>query len=491
MKKKSLIIGSGIGGIATSIRLAAKGMEVTVFEKSKTPGGKLGLIEIDDYRFDLGPSLFTMPSLVDELFVLAGKDPKDYFQYKKIDLACKYFWQDRAVIHAWSDKKKLSGEIEKKLGVDQNTIENYIDHAIKLHRITSPVFLEKSLHKLKNYFSADLLKAGTYIHQMDIFKTMDQANKKRLKHPKLVQMFNRMATYNGSSPYRAPGILTLISALEYGTGVYFPEGGMYNITLSLYKLAKDLGVEFRFSEEVTTILYEKGKVTGVETGKNSYEADTVISNMDIVPTYRKLLSEMRQPEKILSQERSSSALVFYWGMKNTFPELELHNIFFSNNYPEEFDYLFKRLDINEDPTIYINISSKEKPDDAPKGHENWFVMVNAPRDEGQDWEKIIHRTRNNIIKKISAITGRSIEEDIMAEYILDPHGIESRTSSFKGSLYGSSSNSKFAAFLRHPNFSSKLEGLYFVGGSVHPGGGIPLCLLGAGIVSGLIENQGN
>ncbi|MFW5821378.1 MAG: 1-hydroxycarotenoid 3,4-desaturase CrtD [Bacteroidota bacterium] len=487
MKKKAVVIGSGIGGIATAIRLAVKDMEVTVFEKDKNPGGKLNLIELDGYRFDLGPSLFTMPFFVEELFQLAGKDHRDYFRYKKIDLACKYFWRDGTTIYAWSDKKKLAEEIEKKLGVDPEIIEKYVSHALNLYEKTSPVFLEKSLHKLKNYLSYDFLVAGTYFHQMDIFQTMDEANRKRLKHPKLVQMFNRMATYNGSSPFKAPGILNIISSLEHGTGVYFPEGGMYNITLSLYNLARELGVKFRFSEEVREIKYKDRKVQGVKTSLNEYTADIVISNMDIVPSYRKLLPGVKRPERTLRQERSSSALVFYWGIKNTYPELELHNIFFSNNYKEEFEYLFEGFDIHNDPTIYINISSKESPGDVPEGHENWFVMVNAPHNQNQDWEEIIQRTRKNISSKLSKILNKDIEKDIEAEYILDPREIESKTSSYKGSLYGSSSNSKFAAFLRHPNFSSRLNGLYFVGGSVHPGGGIPLCLLSAKITAGLIN----
>ncbi len=487
MKKNVVIIGSGIGGIATAIRLAAKGMKVAVFEKDEGPGGKLNLIELGKYRFDLGPSLFTMPFFVEELFELAGKDPKKYFTYKRIELACKYYWSDGTILYAWSDKDKLAAEIENKLDIDRKIIKKYVEHAVKLYEKTSPVFLEKSLHKFTNYLSADFFKAGTYFHEMDIFKTMDEANRKRLKHPKLVQLFNRMATYNGSSPFKAPGILNIISSLEHGTGVYFPEGGMYNITLSLYHLAMELGVEFRFSEEVNEILHKNKKVTGVQTSKNEYDADIVISNMDVVPTYRKLLPGIKRPERTLNQERSSSALVFYWGIGNSYPELELHNIFFSDNYREEFEFLFDRLDIHDDPTIYINISSKESPDDVPEGHENWFVMVNAPRNENQDWEEIVQRTRKNIITKLSDILKKDVERDIRAEYILDPREIESKTSSYKGSLYGSSSNSKFAAFLRHPNFSSRLEGLYFVGGSVHPGGGIPLCLQGAKITASLVK----
>jgi len=487
MKNKVLIIGSGIGGIATSIHLAVKGFDVIVFEKDKGPGGKLNLIELENYRFDMGPSLFTMPHFVTDLFELAGKDPGDYFSYHKVDLACKYSWEDGTVIHDWSDKEKLAEEVNSKLGVDKNRVRKYIDHAVKLYETTSPLFLESSLHKLSTYLKPAFLKAGRYMHQMDIFKTMDRANRKRLQHPRLVQMFNRQATYNGSSPYKAPGILNIITSLEHGTGVFFPVGGMYSITLSLVKLAEDLGVEFRYSEGVDKILYENKRVTGVKTHKGEYNADIVVSNADIVPTYRNMLPGLKEPTRILKQERSSSALVFYWGIKKSFPELELHNILFSNDYKTEFDHLFEKYEIFDDPTVYIHISSKECPEDAPKGHENWFVMVNAPQNRGQNWDEIIRITRQNILDKISKTLNTNVSKLIENEYILDPSLIESKTSSYRGSLYGTSSNSKFAAFLRHPNFSAKLKGLYFVGGSVHPGGGIPLCLLSAKITSGMIK----
>jgi phytoene desaturase len=486
LKKKAIIIGAGPGGIAIAIRLAVKGYEVKLFESSEGPGGKLNSFKLGAYRFDFGPSLFTMPELVLELFRLAGKNPGDYFRYKPIQLACRYFFEDGTQIDAFTNKDKFSSEIQSKLDVDKARVNRYIEHSIWIYKIIAPVFLEKTLHKVSAFLSWKTLRAALLSPGMDIFTTMDKANRRRLKHPKLVQIFNRMATYNGSSPYLAPGILNIISGLEHGTGVYFPDGGMYSITTSLVKLAEELGVQFRYSEKVNKILYENGKVTGIETSQGSYPSDIVVSNADIYPTYKNLLPGLKSPEKILNQERSSSALVFYWGIKKSFAQLDQHSIFFSADYREEFEFLFEKQGISADPTIYVNITSKGNPTDAPAGHENWFVMINAPADEGQDWEKIISSTRNNTILKLSRLLKTDISELITEERILDPRGIEALTSSHKGSIYGNSSNSRFAAFLRHPNFSGSLNGLYFVGGSVHPGGGIPLVLQSAKICAGLI-----
>jgi diapolycopene oxygenase len=264
---------------------------------------------------------------------------------------------------------------------------------------------------------------------------------------------------------------------------------MHAISQSMYKLAQELGVKFRFNEKVEEILLEGKKATGVRTTQGSYRSDIVISNMDIVPTYRKLLPKVAAPEKTLRQPRSSSALIFYWGVKKSFPKLHVHNIFFSKDYKKEFSVLFDQKTLPEDMTVYVHISSKLLEEDAPEGCENWFVMVNAPNNQGQDWDELIPVARKNILQKLESMLGESIEPYIEAEDLLEPRTIESKTGSYLGALYGSSSNNKFAAFLRHANFSSKVNGLYFLGGSVHPGGGIPLCMLSAKIVDDLIPRS--
>jgi phytoene dehydrogenase-like protein len=209
--------------------------------------------------------------------------------------------------------------------------------------------------------------------------------------------------------------------------------------------------------------------------------------MDMVNAYKTILKKQKQPKRLLDQPKSSSALIFYWGIKRNFAELDLHNIFFSDNYLEEFDHIFKRGTITSDPTVYVNITSVYKPDDAPEDSMNWFTMINVPNNQGQDWDSLIAEARKNIIHKLNRILKTDVESLIEVEEILDPRTIESKTSSAQGALYGNSSNNKFAAFLRHANFSSSVKNLYFCGGSVHPGGGIPLCLLSAKITTEMIN----
>jgi phytoene desaturase len=314
---------------------------------------------------------------------------------------------------------------------------------------------------------------------------MHEDNAAILKNPKLVQLFDRYATYNGSDPYRAPGVLNIIPHLEHGIGTFHPLGGMHDITESLFKLAEELGVKFHFKERVTKILVENGRVSGVQTEKQTYKAGLVVSNMDVTPTYRKLLPNQKAPEHILRQERSSSALIFYWGIRKSFSELGLHNIFFSNDYRKEFQDIFNGVVPASDPTVYVNITSKDVPSDAPAGCENWFVMVNVPQHKDQNWQELAVEYRRAIVSKLNPLLGIELDDLIENENTLTPLDIEVKTSSLGGSLYGTSSNNRYAAFLRHTNDSSRIKGLYFCGGSVHPGGGIPLCLLSAKIISEL------
>ncbi len=486
--KKAIVIGAGIGGLASALRLRKKGFDVDVFESNDYPGGKLSSFTEKGFRFDAGPSLFTKPEFVIELFELFGVDPKKYFSFHRKETVCNYFWEDGIRLSVPADIEKFAERASSLFSVDSKVIRDYLRASQMKYELTAPLFLEKSLHKLRTYLSAQTVRALFRSGSLDLFRDLNTTNKKTLKEPHLVQMFNRYATYNGSSPFKTPGIMSMIPHLELHDGTYFPVGGMVSITNGLFKLAQDQGIRFHLSEPIFNINVNGKKVESIDSAKGSYHADYYIVNSDIYSAYKKLMPVVKQPEKVLNQERSSSAIIFYWGINKTFDELDLHNIFFSNDYEEEFKYLFDKKSLYKDLTVYVNITSKEEKADAPDGCENWFVMVNAPGDFGQDWDKLIHEARKNILNKLNTVLGGDVQNHIVAESIMDPRIIEKRTNSHSGSLYGTSSNSRYAAFLRHPNFSSTYKNMFFVGGSVHPGGGIPLCLMSAKIATELIPN---
>lgn len=485
MNNQAIVIGSGIAGLAASIRLANKGYQVQVFEANAYPGGKLSEINLEGYRFDAGPSLFTLPEQVDELFVLSGKNPREYFQYRKLPVNCQYFWEDGTRITAYADIDKFMEEVHAKLGENPKNIQRALDRSSFIYRYLSPLFMHRSLHQGSTWFNKNALKAYLRMGKFGLFQTMHRSNSEQFNHPKLVQLFNRYATYNGSNPYQTPATLTIIPHLEFNRGAYFPENGMHAITLSLYALARDLGVQFHFNQKVERILVENNRAKGILVQGAVQAADLVVNNMDMVNAYKTLLKDQRQPKRLLQQPKSSSALIFYWGIRKEFSELDLHNILFSDNYAKEFEHIFSKKTIYSDPTVYINITSVYEKDDAPDNCMNWFTMINVPNNQGQDWEALKTEARAAIIAKINRILGTDIAPLIAMEEVLEPLTIESKTSSANGALYGNSSNNRYAAFLRHANFSS-IGGLYFCGGSVHPGGGIPLCLLSAKITAEMI-----
>jgi len=405
---KAIIIGAGIAGIAAAIRLAIKGHQVEVFEASAQAGGKLSEIRLGSFRFDAGPSLFTMPQYVDELFRLAGKDPLDHFAYEKLDTICNYFYEDGTRIHAFADPEKFSEEIAEKTNDSADSVIDFLDKSRDIYEITNPVFLQRSLHKLRSYLNLGTLKSLLRFPQIDAFRSMNQANEARFRDSRTVRLFNRYATYNGSNPYQAPATLNIIPHFEQHFGAYFPVGGMYAIVSSLTKLAIDLGVKFHFNSYVDEIEISNNKVTGLICGGQSHSADLIISNMDVWYTYTRLMKGIKPPARLKTQERSSSALIFYWGINASFIELGLHNIFFTEDYPEEFRKIWMDKNISSDPTVYVHISSKSNPQDAPVGAENWFTMINVPSDTGQNWDELIRVSRKNIIEKLSRNLGINI-----------------------------------------------------------------------------------
>jgi len=481
---RAIIIGSGIGGLAMAIRLARQGISVAVYESSASAGGKVSERNFDGFRFDAGPSLLTLPELLLQLL-----DDDLRFPVRKLELITKYFYPDGTQVLAYTNAQKLSAEIEEKLNVPANKVTNYLQKAAKVFELTADLFIFGSFHRLKNLMNLKSLKTLLNFRKLQAFISLHEFNTQELGEKRLIQLFDRYATYNGSDPYQTPATLSVISHLEHNLGAFIPVDGMFRITESLVHQALRLDVEFHFCQPVRKVETVSGKVTGVWLDSGFVPADMVVSDVDIHHFYSSLLPDSRRLAKIAKEERSSSALIFYWGMNGIFPELDIHNIFFSDGYQEEFRHLFQAKDVFNDPTVYIYISSKYNKKDAPEGCENWFVMINAPADIGQNWEEFVERSRRNILEKLERILNKKLSDRIVNEEVLSPPEIAKQTGSVNGSIYGSSSNSRYASFNRHANFRRDIGGLYFVGGSVHPGGGIPLCLSSASIVDGLVKEQ--
>ncbi|OFZ26268.1 MAG: hypothetical protein A3D92_12560 [Bacteroidetes bacterium RIFCSPHIGHO2_02_FULL_44_7] len=490
MAKKAVVVGSGVAGIAAAIRMARRGLETHVFEANDFPGGKINSRLIEGYRFDQGPSLLTCPEYLEELYELCDEDFST-FEMAELPSSFKYFYKDGTTLELSDDQNQVVKELADKLQEDPVKITRYLRKAEQNYALIAPLFIERSLHRWRHLLGKKLIKALSKLPQYKLFSTMNSENERYFKNPRTRQIFNRFAQYNGSHPFKAPAMMNMISHLEINTTPYLPKRGMIQITEELVRLAENSGVRFHMSERVEEILTDGKRVLGVRSANGIFNSDYVLSNMDVAFTYERLLPKAKRPKKILAQEKSSSVLAFYLGVRASFEQLHVHNMFFSDTDREEFDAVFEAKTIHEAPSFYLYISSKAIPEDAPPGCENWFVLINAPTNNGQDWNAYIDRMRTFVLEQIQNILGVDIAPLIEVEEVLEPRSVEQRYSGKDGSIYGNSSNNRFAAFYRHPNYSKQYKGLYFAGVSVHPGGGIPLALSSAAIACQcLFEDEG-
>lgn len=489
--KRIAIIGAGLGGLSAAARLATAGYDVHLFEQNSYPGGKASEFYEQGFRFDTGPSLLTMPYVLEDLFNECKENFSDYLKLEKLEIICRYFYKDKTIINAYSDIDKFGEEISEKTIDDDESLKDFFNYSKTIYDLTADLFLFNSPSSIKTFLSKKALKTLFNINKIDSLRTVNQAVSSFFKDKKLIQLFNRYATYNGSNPFEAPATLNIISYVEYFPGSFLPKGGIYSITKALRKLCEIKGVNFNFNTSVDEILLKDKTAVGIKANGESIGFDKIISNVDVNITFQKLLDgvqtfESRRYKKL---KPSLSGVVFYWAMNRKFDSLETHNIIFSENYKTEFDQLTKQKKLPDDPTIYIYISSKLNSYDAPLGKENWFVMLNSPFDEGQNWEKEIQSVRKRIIEKINQTVEAKIEDNILFERILTPKDLEIKTAAFRGSIYGISSDKKSSAFLRQQNKSRTINNLYFCGGSAHPGGGIPLVILSGKIVSDIIKDE--
>ena len=476
--KNVTVIGAGIGGLAAALYCAASGARVTVFDKLDQAGGKAYSFKLGAYRFDAGPSLLTLLPYFEKLFEYSGAQLSDYLKLIRLDPITRYFFSDGSRLDS-RPLPQFSDELATFAPADHSGMKHYFEYARQLYETSEDMFLKNPLNHWRQEGLRKSLGNLLLLSKMDVFRTMHQANKGFVTDARLLQFLNRFATYNGSNPYKAPGTLNAIGWVEHGMPVYASVGGIVQIPLALERRCREKAVTFHYNQELSGFS-PKGKGFELEfRDGNKILAENLISDIDIQNWYE--LVKVKNAGKYRRGTPSSSAVVFFWGMADSFPELGLHNIFFSENYEKEFHEIHEKQILPSDPTIYVNISSRVTEQDAPAGKENWFVMVNAPfHRSGFHWDT--ESLRKRIIAKLSTRLGRKLSRLIEEERILSPDLIEEETGSYRGSLYGMSSNTMTAAFRRHPNTSPYFKRLYHCGGSVHPGGGMPLAL-NSGIIA--------
>ncbi|KAB8142701.1 phytoene desaturase [Chloroflexia bacterium SDU3-3] len=475
MSEPTIIVGGGLGGLAAAIHLALAGRHVRLFEKNATLGGKASAVQAEGYTFDIGPSLMTMPWVARQLFAAAGRRLDDYITLEPLEITCRYRWPDGTQFDAHQSLPLLLDEIRRLEPRDVAALLRFMRYGERIYSAVAEPFLLNPFDGLRDLVRPELLR-DTW--KIDPMRTVDQAVRSFFASPHLRQVFNRYATYNGSSPYLAPATFNLIAYIELAEGGWYVRGGMYALVQAIAALARELGVEIHTSAPVDEVLLRGGRAVGVRAMGQRIPARAVVVNADPRYAYERLIpGGAGTAARLARHELATSGFVLLLGVDRRYPQLRHHNIFFSADYPAEFQALFRHRVPAPDPTIYICATALADPSHAPAGHTNMFVLVNAPSSGRTRWLREAQGYRDTIIAKLERMGLDDLGAHIAYEQILTPDDFAARYNAPGGSIYGLASNSPFSAFLRPPLRARGLGGLYFVGGGTHPGGGIPLVLL--------------
>ena len=488
---KVIVIGAGMGGMACAARLQAQGHSVTIVEQSDTWGGKLGRIEHEEHIFDTGPSLLTLPAVYRDLFLKTGKPIEESVDIVDLDTAFRYQFSDGTILRMPGVGIGKSAEAigDALGGSSAMQWRNFMERAGAMWAATRTPFLESELRGLRT-----LLALSSRVRDLRTIapqKTLRSLAEHYFTDPRLVTLVDRYATYTGSDPRQSPAALATIPYIEQTFGAYHVAGGLRELGRALFERCINIGVEFMFDADVRAINGDT-RATGItlEDGR-TLNADIVVANADASTVYNTLLSESArrmcrsEVRKIHKSTPSLPGFVILLALEGKTADLEHHNVFFPQNYEAEFDSIFGRTPQPvEQPTIYV--CRPQDPSMAPQNAESWFVLINAPRhqlDSGCDWtaKGLVEHYSSQILKQLAS---RGFDTTTRIKWLnsTSPADLESRTRAPGGSIYGTSSNGTSSAFLR-PNNTSPLPGLFLVGGSAHPGGGLPLVAMSAAIVA--------
>ena len=476
--KHIAIIGGGLGGLSAAIYLANYGYVVDLFEKNSDTGGKVNQVKYGGYKFDTGPSKISLPYIVDSLFEDNGYDREKFFEYITLNPICRNFFSDGSVMDTLHNLLEMKSELSKISVCDSENYPKFIDYAQTIYEKAAEVFIFEPLHEVKKLINENKFPSIFDLKYIDAFRTLHDANSSFFKDYRVKQLFDRYASYNGSSPYNAPGSVNINTYIELILGTYYIKGGIFKLNESIKKLAIKSGVNIHLNSKVESIIVENEIVERLKINGTYEKYDFVISNCDIVTTFNKLIDGFDgYTAKLNKLEPSMSAFVMLLGIKKTHEKLLHHNIFYSEDFKKEFYDIIVKKGIPNDPTISITISSKIDIEQAPEGCENWVVFANMPYiNKNINWNEEKTRVKNIIFSKLK---NRNLDLDGLVEYeeIFTPKDIYNNYLSNKGNIYGISSNDWMSAFRRPANRSKLIKNLYFAGGSTYPGSRIPLVIL--------------
>lgn len=503
-----VVIGGGLAGLSSACVLAARGHRVTLCDKNDWVGGKAAVHRTEGYRFDMGPTILTLPSVLRRVFAEAGKDMDDYLKILPLDPQWRCFFEgsshsntsENTVLDLVADMETMKKHLNEFTGsnVSSAGYERFIEVSKQLHGVSDRFFFWRSIGGLADTmevggaFSAAVLKD---VMSLRMGRSVASVVRSHVPEHRVSQMMDHFTQYVGSSPYASPAVLCGIAHMQTEEGIWYPVGGTRAVPEALSKLAGELGVDIRTGTDIMKIETGGGSVTAVTTaGGETIACDAVVSNCDAVRTYSELLegtAESKAFEKKNNYEAACSGVVLYLGLKRRYEHLLHHNFVFSKDPEEEFDYIYRKGQPAPDPTAYVCAPSSSEPDVAPEGGEALYILVHTPYlRAGHDWKEMLPGYREVIMDKLERTAGlEGIRDEIVTEDSLTPEGIHNRYRVLNGAIYGLASHGKFLGAFKPGNRRKDLKGLYLAGGAAHPGPGMPMVLMSGWIAADVLDQD--
>ncbi len=488
-KKKIVVIGAGLGGISSAIHLISAGYDVELIEKNDHLGGKLNELKTNGFTFDLGPSILTMPQIFKKLFEVMDEDINDYLNLIKLNLQWRCFFEDGMVIDLYEDIDKMINN--SNLGQENiKNIKEFMNYSQQLYELTEKGYFANGLDNIKEVIKFYGLK--DLMSGFDYFSTMHDGVSKYLDNHYLIDIYDYFIKYVGSSAYNAPAVLNILPYVQKEFGLWYVDGGMYNLARSLEELLSKGGVKVRKNTEVKGLIKNGNVIKAVRLANgDTIQGDIFVSNMEVIPAYKELLAEDANYLASYNKfEPACSGLVLHLGVDREYPELAHHNFFFSQDSRDNFNTIFRKKELPQDPTIYLVATTRTDKSQAPAGCENIKVLPHIPHLQTNKFtESEYLLLKDRVLDKLERMGLKNLREHVVVEDMWTPEDIKSWYKSNKGAIYGVVSDRQKNKGFKAPKKSSKYNNLFFVGGSVNPGGGMPMVTLSGQQVSSMIVND--
>lgn len=481
----AVVIGAGIGGIAIATYLVKAGYNVHVYEQHDKPGGRANVRTENGFTFDTGPSWYLMPEVFEHFFQLCDTSTAEQLDLVRLDPAYRVFFEQDPPITIGADQRANQAAFEAIEPGAGAKLQHYAKRSSLLYKLSLDHFLYINFQSLRDVLHLDIVRNGPRFLGL-LGRSFDQEVSRYFKHPHLKMILEYSAVFLGASPYRTPALYTLMGALDFDSGVYYPRGGIYRLIEQMYKLSMQAGATYHFNQPVRRITGAGGKVAGIALSSGqSAAADIVIANGDLHHTETQLLRPAHQtyPESYWRKQVSGpSALLLYLGVKGKLPELLHHDLLFVDAWRENFQAIYETHTIPDPASIYISKATATDPAFAPAGHEALVVLIPLPADVALTDDEQKNLAQRSIAQ-IERMTGiYNLTKRIVSQSMMGPVDFQKQFNAWQYSMLGPGHTLCQTAIFRTGNYSKKLRGLYYVGGSTIPGVGMPMCVISAELV---------